>query len=588
MGTKQDKWVIIFLIYADFIKSDTPESPQFDTAYAKELDKLLERLYKTKFDKSNIKIYIIYGSLNYKKTSDDSEAQKLHSDVHIFQLQSKIYGNNMVHLKIIENGEIPERSENDLGTFSLQRKKSLKKTFNYIKGLNKGDNKVKYILNTWDHGSVFGIFKSEIHIRVVRGFPEITKEEYPNLFFLIKKIPRLNANIPPLDKSVVVFEKDNFLNKINLGNIISIDKFKELIHNKILVFETNDSGEMIKLNHPNLLKKFDSEEEFINWLEILEYFPISADKTSFLNAMLSFNIQPAGILEILTNEELSGAIEESFGKIELISMMNCWMMNLHSLYAFRNCVEYLIAPQGGISEPGYDYKSIIELINKPKINTNKIIKKYISSSYNFKNKERKNKKTEINSWAIMAATVFKNKDIINDSLVKEIESIAQILVEELESKTNTKEEEREILRKLSFVHFMAKISYNFSYGERYFQLDLLNWLQTLDGFNPVQEDFPILKNFEKEHVVRVQKLSSQLFLRNARYLNHVYDFQVENNTGSPFRGVTIYKPNGLSIYLPFVNNKNSIADKLYIIKSATEKLADRIPTWTKLINKLSL
>src|SRR5262249_8194244 len=45
-------------------------------------------------------------------------------------------------------------------------------------------------------------------------------------------------------------------------------------------------------------------------------------------------------------------------------MMNCYMMNMHTMYSMSKNVQCLVAPQGAISNPGYNYKSILEYISK--------------------------------------------------------------------------------------------------------------------------------------------------------------------------------------------------------------------------------
>jgi len=72
--------------------------------------------------------------------------------------------------------------------------------------------------------------------------------------------------------------------------------------------------------------------------------------------------QPVRIPEILKNWELATAVGIWLGKekkLGVLVMLNCWMMNLHTLYSLRGCVKYLVAPAGNIDSPGYNYHDIL-------------------------------------------------------------------------------------------------------------------------------------------------------------------------------------------------------------------------------------
>ena len=61
---------------------------------------------------------------------------------------------------------------------------------------------------------------------------------------------------------------------------------------------------------------------------------------------------------LLSNEELAQAIKASFGKIDILIMNNCLMQNVYAQTAFKDAVGYLIAPQSGITYPGFDLQNI--------------------------------------------------------------------------------------------------------------------------------------------------------------------------------------------------------------------------------------
>jgi len=71
--------------------------------------------------------------------------------------------------------------------------------------------------------------------------------------------------------------------------------------------------------------------------------------------------------EILKNSELAECLRKWLGKekkVAVLLMSNCWMMNLHTMYALKDTVKCLVAPQGSIDVPGYNLKDIFNQINK--------------------------------------------------------------------------------------------------------------------------------------------------------------------------------------------------------------------------------
>lgn len=65
-------------------------------------------------------------------------------------------------------------------------------------------------------------------------------------------------------------------------------------------------------------------------------------------------------LTALTVNELSEGIQKSsIKKFDLIIMSNCYMQNIDTIYALRNCCSYLIAPQTTFPWESYDFSSLI-------------------------------------------------------------------------------------------------------------------------------------------------------------------------------------------------------------------------------------
>jgi hypothetical protein len=89
--------------------------------------------------------------------------------------------------------------------------------------------------------------------------------------------------------------------------------------------------------------------------------------------------------ELLTNEELAGAITDSFGKIDALLMMNCVMMNVHTTYAFKDCVKFLIGPKALFLSLGYDYLTILNEINSLDLTSRQVAKRCLETSFSFEN-----------------------------------------------------------------------------------------------------------------------------------------------------------------------------------------------------------
>lgn len=81
---------------------------------------------------------------------------------------------------------------------------------------------------------------------------------------------------------------------------------------------------------------------------------------------LPSNVGVPGVMEdMLTNEELGEAIQISEQKIDVLIMINCMMQNVITQYALSGVVKYLVAPQGMMGLPGYNYEEILKVVFGP-------------------------------------------------------------------------------------------------------------------------------------------------------------------------------------------------------------------------------
>ena len=87
--------------------------------------------------------------------------------------------------------------------------------------------------------------------------------------------------------------------------------------------------------------------------------------------------------KVLTMDQLSQAIQWGFGrkKIDLVVMMNCFMLMLDTAYALQSAAKFLVASEGQLYTNGYNYVSLFKkLAEEPKLSTKKLAK-FIVNSY---------------------------------------------------------------------------------------------------------------------------------------------------------------------------------------------------------------
>lgn len=578
MGSEQNKWVVIFLIYADFIKNQNSTTVDFETAYATELDALIKDITELNFNDTNTDIFVIYGSLNFIKSTTTQPA--LTSTVHLFEVK-KATGNNVIkYWDKVENEVIKDPSPERKGRFSLQRSEELALALGKISSRYSDKPDTRFILNCWDHGSVFGIFKAEKHPLMVQSFPDITEAMFPNLFRLIDQIPGINkipAAPPPekADLKKITMVIDNVVystyttpaKQFALEELFQKGDF-EITHDKELHF--------ILPNTHFDEKKFHKKFGTLDINEIAD----PETKEAALNDLNGFAVTPEGILEILTNEELARAItkafKDPFEKLDLLVMMNCWMMNLHTIYALRESVHYFIAPQGGISSPGYDYKKVVEFLGS-NFETLDAAKKYIDSCYDFSASPRKDIIPEIESWGVLLAKIDKTAI---EGLVLFVNEFFNSLFTEISKGADVN------LAVKHFILYYAKTCFVFSQKSRYYQIDLLNLIRIFRQYNQDIKNNRILRQFRTGLESEFEKALKQIIIYDFEKVKNVYAKYI-NVQDSPFLGVNIYPPNGASLYFPFEANGQSAEHRLFLLQDEEKKLCDEIATWQPLINILT-
>ena len=188
----------------------------------------------------------------------------------------------------------------------------------------------------------------------------------------------------------------------------------------------------------------------------------------------------------------------------------------------------------------------------------------------------------------MVASVKDNKNIIENEIVKIVEDIAGIMKQNLDNAGNALIREQ----KKSYLLFYTRACFNFSFGFRYFQIDLLNWIRTIEGFNSVLQSKSILDIGTTIQSVVLGRKIRKLFLKDDFFLKEPYSIFLDSQDTS-FKGITRYPPNGISLYIPFNNNKGDIAENLF--KGASNeneeenqlRLSSKIPKWIEFIELIN-
>jgi len=269
---EEKKWKIVFLIYSDlrdfpletevFNLPDDVSRKGSESNALNELISLFQSLKQLPLI-DNLDVYIIYNRIRIHKSS------VIDDHTYLLRLIAPTNEKRYTILKEYSNGNL------------FQKPQSLSEV---LLDLNKLCNTEHNIIITWDHGSIFGIFK-ELS-------PDALTEER-----------KLNKVIK--QESSILLER--------------------LPYNKFL-----DSKTLAR-----------------------DYF----QDVPTQEASMPFK-------DILSVDEFSKALTLSYGKkhVDIIVMMNCLMQNVFTCDSLKDNCDYIIAPMGSFTVPGYSYKLIAETL----------------------------------------------------------------------------------------------------------------------------------------------------------------------------------------------------------------------------------
>ncbi|MDR6941688.1 clostripain-related cysteine peptidase [Mucilaginibacter pocheonensis] len=436
------KWNIIFLIYAKLgdAASENTYDPNLLADTSKYLGELKEEIKGIPLS-PNFKIWIIENIVyleNRIKVSDHTYLSQLESDhtnpsVNIFTI-AKTYSEE----NIVKSAELLQSVFRDIETALVAEKN---------------------LLITWDHGSAFGIFKSNT-------FAENLQQ-------------RTLFNSP--------YHK--------ILQQITDEEHSSVQSEPILTIIKND-------RYPRLAK-------------------VSERTQGFTTAM--HTIMPEKTEDILTNDELGIAIKKGFsaGMVDVLIMFNCYMQNMHTCHSLKDCVNLLVAPEGLISEPGYDYTLILKAIaNFRDINPEKIAEIAVSSMNAKFIRAGLERKFELHA---MFAVDLSGYDRVIEKMKTLVQFLRTKIARDVLFKANTK------LSRRSCYEMDLPLNYN--------MVDLINWMTKLSSMLQLNEIDSMLNDFETTYLqlVKISAIGKNPYFIASR-------MSWERNHGVPPKGVTIYFP----------------------------------------------
>jgi len=346
--TQSNKWLIIFLIYADFTTSE--KLPMIEKMRIS-INSMLGDIINTPIVNDRVRLFVVLNSIKFISRSPEN---KITDKTVFYEIENINPETNAIKSCKLINKRISHNDSQDLQ--KIERLKSILK-----KTKVKDDEEI--LLVTQDHGSAFGIFREEPHIlnanSIRIGFDDNSyKYPYLNLFW---EKATAKGRAQYLKKASV----KNDYTTVQVG--ASLVKLKnDPLNFKILEFYKKRQARYVFDIEAQKIKFINAEEILSNaklvgdieFAELLAFFP---------DAKLPEDLDvEQNVAEILKNDELNKCLDSWLGekKVGVLLMSNCWMMNLHTMYALRNSVKCLVAPQGNIDCPGYNIRDILIEINK--------------------------------------------------------------------------------------------------------------------------------------------------------------------------------------------------------------------------------
>ncbi len=515
----QNQWLIVYVIYADCkLKGFINNYKIFS-----ELEYQLNDFKKCTINEG-VKILVVINTIKFEIERDENSKKDF---TVLFEVKKQNTGDNLFLMKNVQYSK-PEHK--------IQSSTALKNVFNDINS-NPEYKSTHVFLNTWDHGSVFGIFKDTGELLLPEKITNISsykKNEFPILNELFANMKSFNHDIKECLESTrqnqnndsYYFRRRYFFgaNLDKLFNKISEFRFLDkYFHNPKLELTKTNLKNKIKVS---LEKAHDKYKEFVNLSHSLSLTE-NNNKVEF-----STDLPVEQAFDILTNNELRSAIKESFGKVDILMMMNCWMMNLDSIYTFTDVVDYLIAPPSDIDEPGYNNYEIINGINSkttPDELSKLAISTFASSGFN---NSRDKFKSNIESTCVIC---------IEPSNFNDLFVTLKIFISELQEICEAHNEKP----LMDLLIFARRFCYQLDVDGHYFLIDIFHWANLIGDTKQIID--PIIDSDIYPLFVKLNSKLKDVMPRT----DYVY---FHENFYSGFGEIIRYKfknkPTGIALFFP--------------------------------------
>ncbi|MEO6632050.1 MAG: clostripain-related cysteine peptidase, partial [Mucilaginibacter sp.] len=429
-----NKWLIIFLIYADFTAKEKQEG---DIEKLKiTINNMLGDIITTPIVPDQSRMYVVMNSIKFvfndpKNGIDDKSAfytiERTADRKQNHITKCEILDNSIYYAPTTDGGQVLQKA--------CQLEAILKKT------CVKADEEV--FLITWDHGSSFGMFRAQPHS--------------PDVLSVKKEVERNLLQFPFLKQFWDKARKQH-LHGAKTGKIVEESLIEPCKESKKAGDIKTDNG----------------------------VYVASGNSAEPSQSPQSVSVQPIPrVAEILTNRELNDALQGWLGcnrKVGVLLMVNCWMMNLHTMYALRDSVHCLVAPQGNIDCPGYNIKDILTEITSAKkngIQPTELAKVCVTTIDNDYSKAKAAILSPIEPDVIERFRIFavdlSRRQIGNGSClgnqIKSLDALCKLLVDEIGGSPA-----RENL--IHFFKYIRSACFDFSGGVTQ-TIDIVNWLKSV-------------------------------------------------------------------------------------------------------------
>ncbi len=262
------------------------------------------------------------------------------------------------------------------------------------------------------------------------------------------------------------------------------------------------------------------------------------------------------ITNILTSEKLAFAISKGFGKVDVLIMLNCIMQNMHTCYALKKAVGFLVAPEGGIVEPGYDYVAITdELRKETPVDARAIAHLAVDSMRAHYKKWNWLDSFEMQAVFAFDLTQFGNCMTVFNNYVDQIIDLVK-----------TREEILTIQR-------ADDACYKYDFPKRYGLVDLIAWLRYLQ-----KEGLGIFGKMADEMETAYENMTVHRVIGNNPYSSNKATWEIKNDIIP--KGAAIHIPSGL-LDLEYDVNKYFISPNALYLNSFLKETR-----WLELFNSL--